>query len=144
MCFSSNNTYSLDLYSGDLQTTMVLFIRNVSSHKTDWITTTRLLCLAFLLSYSNSLMNVLKVECLFSHLLVNSIATSLFFVYCVHIVCCCVLVLCISFSTLSPFLILMLLLVYLWQVLFVVFNVKRHYTLFIFVTILTKESKKSF
>ena len=33
--FRSNNTYSLDLYSEDLQTTTVLFIRNASSHNTD-------------------------------------------------------------------------------------------------------------
>ena len=37
--FVSTNTCSLDLYSGDLQTTTVLFTRNVSSHNINWITT---------------------------------------------------------------------------------------------------------
>ena len=37
--FKSNNTCALDLYSRDLQTTTVHFTSNVSSHKTDWITT---------------------------------------------------------------------------------------------------------
>ena len=31
--FLSNNTYSLDLHSVDLQTTIILFTRNASSHK---------------------------------------------------------------------------------------------------------------
>ena len=43
--FVSHNICSLDLYSGDLQTTTVLFACNVSSHQADWVTTTRcLLC----------------------------------------------------------------------------------------------------
>ena len=33
--FISNNTCSLDLYCGDLQTTTMLFTHNTSSHKTD-------------------------------------------------------------------------------------------------------------
>ena len=39
--FASNNTCSLDLFSGDHQTTTVLFTRNASSHKTEWIPTAR-------------------------------------------------------------------------------------------------------
>ena len=50
--FVSNSTCSLDLYSGDVQTKTVLFTHKVSSHKTDWITTTcHLLCLDLLYTY---------------------------------------------------------------------------------------------
>ena len=35
--FASNNTCSLDLFSGDHQTMTVLFTRNASSHKKDWM-----------------------------------------------------------------------------------------------------------
>ena len=45
-------SFPLDQYSGDHQTTTVLFTLNASSLKTDWITTNlRLLCLAFLYFY---------------------------------------------------------------------------------------------
>ena len=32
-----NNNCSIDLYNRDLQTTIILFTHNLSSHKTDWI-----------------------------------------------------------------------------------------------------------
>ena len=35
--FAYNNSCSPDLYSRDLRTTIILFSRNGSSHKTDWI-----------------------------------------------------------------------------------------------------------
>ena len=91
--FSYNNNCSLDLYSRDLRTTIILFSRNVSSHKTDKILTdsrvftkdwpnsnwlaclyTRqtefllnhccLLCLAFYITRVSNLMNALVWECL--------------------------------------------------------------------------------
>ena len=96
----STNNCSVDFYNGDLQTTNVLFTWNVSSHKTDWILTTRsLFCLDFVYTHANSLMKILELECSCIRLLENSIATSLLFVYCAHIVCCCVLIyLSIPFS----------------------------------------------
>ena len=36
-----NNNCSIDLYSRDLRTTIILFSRNVPSHKTDWIISER-------------------------------------------------------------------------------------------------------
>ena len=81
----NTNNCSVDLYNGDLQTTIVFFTRNAPLHKINWIFTGRsLLCLAFLWSYTNSL------ECSCSRFLENSIVISLLFVYFVHIACCCV------------------------------------------------------
>ena len=63
-----SNTCSLDLYSGDLQTTTVFFTRYVSRHKTDRIfTTSCLLCLTFLHAHVHSLTNVHEVECFCFH-----------------------------------------------------------------------------
>ena len=96
--FVSNNTCSPDLYSGYLQTTTVLFTRTASSHQTNWITTTRcLLCLVFLLPCTNSLTNVLEVECSCLGFLENSFLTSFLFVYFVHIACCIRLVVYLLF-----------------------------------------------
>ena len=73
------NTCSYDLYSGDLQNRTVLFTRNASSHKTDWITTDcSLLCIT----------NILEMERSCSRLLENSIKIFLF-VYNVHSCCVC-------------------------------------------------------
>ena len=47
----NNNNCSIDLYSRDLQTTIIHFIRKVSSHKTDWILTELLLPALFCLLY---------------------------------------------------------------------------------------------
>ena len=88
--FVNNNACSFDLYSSDLQTT-VLFTCNAFSHKTDWVLTTCcLLCLVFLDAHANSLIKVLEVECSRHLPLGNSIAFSLIFVYWVHTACCCV------------------------------------------------------
>ena len=60
--FVSTNTYSLGMYSEELQTTNVFFTCNTSSHKTDWIATDFcLLCLAFLYPHVFCLMKVLAV-----------------------------------------------------------------------------------
>ena len=42
-----NSNYSIDLYNRDLQTTIILFTRKVSSHKTDWILSEFLWLLCF-------------------------------------------------------------------------------------------------
>ena len=91
----STNNCSVDLYNGDLHTTTVFFTRNASSHKTDWILTTGcLLCLTFLYAHVNSLINIFEVECSRFYFLENSIATSLLFVYFLHITwrCVCILI----------------------------------------------------
>ena len=37
-CYSLHSSaYTIDLYNRDLQATIILFTRNMSSHKTDWI-----------------------------------------------------------------------------------------------------------
>ena len=106
---ASNNAYPLDLYSGDLQTTSVLFTHNASSHKTDWITTARcLLCLGFLYSYKNSLTKRSS-----SRMFMFSLSRELCRIFIVVCIFCSHCLLLLSFSYLSPFLILMLLLVYL-------------------------------
>ena len=60
-----NNNGSIDLYNRDLQTTIILFTRNVFSHKTDWILSeSPLIALSCLLYRSeSSLMNALEGEC---------------------------------------------------------------------------------
>ena len=103
--FVSNNTCSLNLYSRDLITKTVTFTRNASSHKTNWIITTRfllclafiktkakshktnwiittrfLLCIAFIKTKAKSLTNILVVECSCSRILAKFIATTLLFV----------------------------------------------------------------
>ena len=81
--FANNKTYSLNLYSGDLQTTTVLFTFDKSSHKAEWITSSlRLLCLTLLLSYTISIMNVKQ----------NYITTLFLSVYNLH--SCCVRLRC--------------------------------------------------
>ena len=96
--FQSNNTYSLGLYSGDLQTTTVLFTQRVFTQ--DWLN------YYYSQSTLSCLMNVLEVKCLCSRFLENSIATSLLFVDCVNIACCC-------FHLSFPFSLTLLLWVYL-------------------------------
>ena len=61
-----NNNCWTDLYERDLQTIIILFTRNVSSHKTDWIfSELPLLALSCLLYRRvNNLMNALEGECL--------------------------------------------------------------------------------
>ena len=61
-----NNNCSIDVYNRDLQTTIILFTCNVSSHKTDWILSELpLLALSCLLYCRlSSLRNALKGECL--------------------------------------------------------------------------------
>ena len=67
----------------ELQTTIILFTRNASSHKTDWIPTTRCpLCFAYLYAPVFSLMKVLEVERSGFLLLDNSFATLLVGAYC--------------------------------------------------------------
>ena len=89
--FINNNTCSLDLYSSNLQTTTVLFTRNASSHKTDWIHTTRcLFSLAILYAQVISLMKVLEVECSGFRFVNNYITISLLLSYFLLIACCCV------------------------------------------------------
>ena len=74
--FVSTNTYSLDLYTGELQTT------KATLHKADWITTDcRQLCPALLLSNTNSPTNVIEVEGSRSCLLENSIATACIYAF---------------------------------------------------------------
>ena len=83
--FVRNNTCSLDLYSGDLQTTTVLFTHNATSHKSDWITTTCccMLCVVFKYFCTNSLTNVLEVVCLRSRFFENSCA--FFYIACYRV-----------------------------------------------------------
>ena len=59
-----NNNCSIDFYNRDLQTTITLFTRNVSSHKTHWILSeSPLLALSCLLyRVVSSLMNTLEGE----------------------------------------------------------------------------------
>ena len=59
-----NNNCSIDLWNENLQTTIILFARNVSSHKTDWIlSASPLLDLSCLLYRRvSSLINALKRE----------------------------------------------------------------------------------
>ena len=65
--FVRNNICSLYLYSGDLQTTTVLFTRNASLHKTDWILITLRLFLSCLFICPRKQSDeVLEVECSFS------------------------------------------------------------------------------
>ena len=100
-----NNNCSIHLYNRDHQTTIILFIRNVSSHKTDWIVSElplpALSCLLYRMV--NSLMNALKVEwiCLYEiSLNVNKLFIVVFvFLYVV-----------VAYLLLNPFFILMLLL----------------------------------
>ena len=60
------NNCSIELYNSDLQTTIILFTRNVSSHKTDWILDELQLLALFCLLYCrvSSLINALEEECL--------------------------------------------------------------------------------
>ena len=64
--FACNNNCSIDLYNRDLQTTIFLFTRNVSSHKTDWILCESPLLVLSCRLYSmvSSLMSALQGECL--------------------------------------------------------------------------------
>ena len=61
-----NNNCSIDLYNRELQTTIILFSCNVSSHKTDWIISELLLLTQYCLLYRmvSSLMNSVEGECL--------------------------------------------------------------------------------
>ena len=63
---SHNKNCLTDLYKRDFQTTVILFIRNVSSDKTEWILTELplLTLLCFLYRMVSSLMNALVGECL--------------------------------------------------------------------------------
>ena len=107
----NTNNYSVDLYNGNHQSTTVFLIRKSSSHKSDWIlTASRLLGRALLQYYSNSLTNVPKVESSCSRIIEYSIANTLSFVYCVHIVtvsfhayclCSCWYSFCLSFFDLK-------------------------------------------
>ena len=72
-CYSSftlfrvhNNNCSIDLFSRDLQTIIILFTCNVSSHKTDWILSELPLPAMSYLLYCRvgSLMNALEGICL--------------------------------------------------------------------------------
>ena len=114
----------------------LMFSSQATSHKADWIHTTRcLLCIAFLYAQVISLTNVFEVEESHSCLLENYIATTLLFVY--------ILLFMRSHTCLCPFLSCLLLLVYWKQVrntcvvllLSIVLNVKQWLTVFIFVTI---------
>ena len=73
-----------------------LFASHATSHKADWITTTRcLLCLALFYEQLISLMKVLEVERSGLRLLENSIAITYLFAYNVH--SCCVRFRCAFF-----------------------------------------------
>ena len=99
--FVSNNTCSLDLYSEDLQNKTAVFTRNVSSQKTNWITTTHcLFCLAILNVQVISLMKVLEVERSGLCFIEISIATTFLFMDCAHSACGCFHILYIQFSLL--------------------------------------------
>ena len=62
----TNNNCPIDLYNKDLQTTIILFTCNMSSHRTDWILSELPLlamsCLVYCLV--SRLMNAFKGECL--------------------------------------------------------------------------------
>ena len=60
--FVHNNNCLIDLYNRDLQTTIILFTRIMSSHKTDWILSMSSLLTLSCFSYCrvNSLMNALE------------------------------------------------------------------------------------
>ena len=131
--FVNNSTCSLDLYSSDLQTTTVLFTIYSSSHKTDWILTTRcLICLVVLYAHANSMMKVLEAEYSCLRLLKSFIATSTLFAYFDHIACCCVS-LSIPFS--------FIFMVFAFVTLAYCSNVKWYYTVFIWLTILIGRKK---
>ena len=130
--FASNNTCPLDLYSGDLQTTTVLFTHNSSSHKTDRITTTcRLLFLALLQYHTIRKQNVNVLD--FSRTLSRF--------HC----CLCIMytLIIVAFACLSPslshcccwFTCITSSLQLVVQLLFILLNVKRWPSVFIFITI---------
>ena len=124
---ANNNTCSLDLYNEDVQTSTVLFTCDASSHKTDWILTTRcLLCLASLYAYVNDLINVLDVKCSWLRLLENSRS---FIVVCVFY----------FQSLLLAFPFILKFFVFVTSV--YDFNVKRCYTVSLFVTIQLQQLK---
>ena len=87
----------VSLYNEGFQTTTIVSTHNTSSHKTNWITTTRRI-FYLVLSYANSLMNVLEVECSYSPLLENSIASLLLIGYFAYITCCVRVVVYLIFS----------------------------------------------
>ena len=95
--FAYSNNCSLGLYSSDLRTTIILFLRSVSLHKndrypteshlsssptTDWISTESPLFALSCLLYHSSLMNALVWECLFK---ISINVNKLFIVYFVYV-----------------------------------------------------------
>ena len=114
LCFCTLHfVRSIDLYNRDLQTTIILFTRNLSSHKTDWILSELLLpaisCLLY--HWLNSLMKTFEGECLCLRKITLNVkklpAVLLLPVYLfirffiLHFVCCLL-------PSLSPFFILLL------------------------------------
>ena len=90
----NNNNCSLDLYNRDLQTTIIRFTRNLSSHKTDWI--------FFELPFSGSVLPFIPPFICLGEISIN--VNKLFivtFVFCLHCPCSCC---CCLFTCLSPFL----------------------------------------
>ena len=87
MTLLANNA---NLYNGDFQTPSVLFTRNVSSHKTDWILTTRCLFCLFICLRNQS--NKHFWSRMFAPSPSQELCRDFFcvFVYFVHINCCCV------------------------------------------------------
>ena len=106
--FVYHNNCSIDLYNSPLQTTIILFTRNLSSHSTDWILSKSPLPSLFCLFHRrvSSLMNTLEGECLN----LREIYKCTQVVYCYL---CILLTLCLQccwcmFTYLYPFFILML------------------------------------
>ena len=101
--------HPLDLYSRDLRSTIILFSRNVSSNKTDWILTESrvvfthdwlntnwitecVLCLAFYITRASSVMNALVWGCL------REISINVYYVFCFRssLQSCCCFFICLS------------------------------------------------
>ena len=122
-------TLSVDLYNGDRQTTTVLFTRNFTQ---GWLNS----------YYSSFALSgpFIVVEHSCFRFLKSSIATPFLFVYCVHIASCCVRLRCILviylFHTHTDVIVGLLIttsMYILMWLLFIVFKIKRYYSVLIFV-----------
>ena len=87
-----NNNCSIDLYNRDLQTTILLFTRNVSSHKSDCIfselSSPALSCLIYALEGKCLCLREISIN-------VNKLFTLLLFAYFVYVCPCNVVVACL-------------------------------------------------
>ena len=82
-CFcKKNNNCSMDLYNGDIQTTIILFTGNVSSYKTNWILSNCVVC--FVLPFisqdkQSDKCSWRRMNCLFVHPLFKIMMLFLYF-----------------------------------------------------------------